>query len=87
MWHGTDKIAPHALKDECVFCIHLLVLGTGHRLFAEGFAPATFDLVSTTPTTTGVMLASYQSIPRAGASPGTLRFTALVKARPPDLFL
>jgi hypothetical protein len=29
--------------------IHPLVLGTGHRLFADGFAPTTFHLVDTTP--------------------------------------
>jgi hypothetical protein len=45
-----------------------LVLGTGHRLFADGFAPTTFHLVDTTPTTTGVIIATYRSHPFAGAN-------------------
>jgi dihydrofolate reductase len=47
--------------------IHPLVLGAGHRLFADGFAPATFQLVDTTPTTTGVIIATYRSRPSAAA--------------------
>jgi hypothetical protein len=37
-----------------------LVLGTGHRLFAHGFAPTSLELINATPTTTGVVVATYR---------------------------
>ena len=40
--------------------IHPVVLGSGQRLFADGVAPAAFDLVDSTPTTTGVVIATYR---------------------------
>lgn len=48
------------LIDEVTLLIHPLVLGTGRRLFADGGAPATFHLVNSVPTTTGVIIATYQ---------------------------
>ena len=66
-----QSLAPHGLIDEYLLFIHPLVLGTGHRLFADGFPPATFDLAAATPTASGVIIASYRSHPPAGASPGT----------------
>jgi dihydrofolate reductase len=50
----------HNLIDEFVLLIHPLVLGTGHRLFADGGPPASFHLVNSVPTTTGVIIATYQ---------------------------
>lgn len=50
----------HNLIDEFVLLIFPLVLGTGRRLFADGGAPATFHLVNSVPTTTGVIIATYQ---------------------------
>ncbi len=47
------------LIDEFVLLIHPLVLGSGHRLFADG-APATLRLASSVTTTTGVIIATYQ---------------------------
>jgi dihydrofolate reductase len=47
------------LIDEWVLPIHPVVLGTGRRLFPDGVAPATLELTSTTPTTTGVIIATY----------------------------
>jgi dihydrofolate reductase len=52
------------LIDEYVLLIHPLVLGQGRRLFAEGSPTATFRLVDTKTTTTGVVIATY----RAGES-------------------
>jgi dihydrofolate reductase len=48
------------LIDEFVLLIHPLVLGSGKRLFRDGGALATFRLVDTTPTSTGVLIARYQ---------------------------
>jgi dihydrofolate reductase len=48
------------LVDEFVLTIHPLVLGTGRRLFGDDGPPATLELVDATPTTTGVVIATYQ---------------------------
>jgi dihydrofolate reductase len=48
------------LIDEYVLQIHPLILGSGHRLFAEGGAFAALRLVDTKTTTTGVVIATYQ---------------------------
>jgi dihydrofolate reductase len=49
------------LVDELVLMIHPLVLGSGRRLFADhGSSLAAFDLTDSVPTTTGVLIATYQ---------------------------
>lgn len=50
------------LIDEFVLLIHPLILGSGRRLFPDGGALATFRLSNTVTTTTGVVIATYQSI-------------------------
>lgn len=62
MGSGTliQALAPHGLIDEYLLCIHPVVLGTGHRQFASGFPPTTFDLAGATPTTTGIIIATYR---------------------------
>jgi dihydrofolate reductase len=50
----------HNLIDEFVLLITPLVLGSGRRLFTDGGAPARFRLVKSVPTTTGVIIATYQ---------------------------
>jgi dihydrofolate reductase len=50
-----------SLIDEYVLLIHPLVLGQGRRLFAEGSPTATFQLVDTKTTTTGVVIATYRA--------------------------
>jgi dihydrofolate reductase len=47
------------LIDELLLLIHPLVLGTGRRLFGDG-ASATLRLVEAVPTTTGVIIATYE---------------------------
>jgi len=47
------------LIDEWVLPIHPVVLGTGRRLFPDGVPPAALELTGTTPTTTGVIIATY----------------------------
>jgi dihydrofolate reductase len=49
------------LVDEYVLLIHPLVLGSGRRLFPDGAAAAALRLVKTVPTTTGVIIATYQA--------------------------
>ncbi|GHF86771.1 dihydrofolate reductase [Amycolatopsis bartoniae] len=48
------------LIDEYMLSIHPIVLGTGHRLFSDGFDLGEFELVEATPTTTGVLIATYR---------------------------
>jgi dihydrofolate reductase len=50
----------HELIDEFLLMIHPLVLGAGRRLFPDGGAPASRRLADSTPTTTGVLLATYE---------------------------
>jgi dihydrofolate reductase len=54
------SLMPHGLIDEYVLLIHPLVLGTGRRLFPEGATPSSLDLVDTTTSTTGVIIARYR---------------------------
>jgi dihydrofolate reductase len=52
----------HDLVDQYILLIHPLVLGTGMRLFAEGGTPAELALGEVKPTTTGVLIATYQPV-------------------------
>lgn len=53
------------LVDVYVLLIHPLVLGSGRRLFQDGGSFAALRLLDSRPTTTGVLIATYQ--PAAGA--------------------
>jgi dihydrofolate reductase len=48
------------LVDELMLAIHPLVLGSGRRLFESGGAYAALRLVDAKPTTTGVIIATYE---------------------------
>ena len=48
------------LIDEYKVLIHPLVLGTGQRLFGDSGQSARLRLVDSTPTTTGVIIATYR---------------------------
>ncbi|OXM59599.1 dihydrofolate reductase family protein [Amycolatopsis vastitatis] len=54
-----QSLGAHDLIDKYVLSIHALVLGTGLRLFEEGFVPTAFKLAGTTTTTTGVVIATF----------------------------
>ena len=54
------SLRPRALVDEYVLMIHPLILGAGRRLFPEG-APADLRLADSVTTTTGVIIARYQT--------------------------
>jgi dihydrofolate reductase len=56
-----QRLGAAGLIDEYVLSIHPLVLGAGHRLFENGFAPTSFELVGTVPTTKGVIVATYRT--------------------------
>ena len=55
-----DSLRRRDLIDEYLLTIHPLVLGSGRRLFPDG-TPARLRLVDSKPTTTGVIIARYQS--------------------------
>ena len=50
----------HNLVDRYLLLIHPLVLGEGRRLFPAGSAFAALWLVAAKPTSTGVVVATYQ---------------------------
>jgi dihydrofolate reductase len=54
------SLMAHNLIDEFLLMIHPVVLGSGRRLFPDGGPPAAFELVDSTPTTTGVIIATYR---------------------------
>jgi dihydrofolate reductase len=57
----VQSLMRNDLVDEYVLTIHPLVLGSGRRLFDEGGPTTALRLVEATPTTTGVVIAVYQS--------------------------
>ena len=57
----VQALMRRGLIDAFLLTIHPLVLGSGRRLFPDGGAFAKFELADVTPTTTGVLIASYQS--------------------------
>jgi dihydrofolate reductase len=50
------------LIDQFILLIHPLVLGSGRRLFADDGTAATFRLARSVPTTTGVVIATYDRL-------------------------
>jgi dihydrofolate reductase len=56
------SLLPHDLIDEYLLMIHPLVLGSGQRLFEHGGHVTKLRLISSTATTTGVILATYQPL-------------------------
>ena len=54
-----QSLLPHGLIDVITLAIFPVTLGAGHRLFPQGGAAASFELVDVKPTTTGVLLATY----------------------------
>jgi dihydrofolate reductase len=57
----VQSLMRRGLVDELVLMIHPLVLGTGRRLFPDGAPGAELRLVDSVPTTTGVMIATYEA--------------------------
>jgi dihydrofolate reductase len=56
----VQTLMRHRLVDEYRLIIHPIVLGSGRRLFREADAPTRLRLTDVKPTTTGVLIATYQ---------------------------
>jgi dihydrofolate reductase len=56
-----QSLIRHGLVDEYMLLIHPLVLGSGRRLFPDDGSFARLRLVDSVATTTGVIIATYQS--------------------------
>jgi dihydrofolate reductase len=56
------SLLPHHLIDEFILVIHPLILGSGIRMFPEDGGPVRLRLVKSVPTTTGVIIATYQPV-------------------------
>jgi dihydrofolate reductase len=56
----VQTLVRHGLVDEYRLMIHPIVLGGGKRLFREADAPIRLRLVDSKPTTTGVLILSYE---------------------------
>jgi dihydrofolate reductase len=56
-----QTLIKHGLVDQYVLLIHPLLLGQGHRLFNDDNPRAALRLVKSVTTTTGVIIATYQS--------------------------
>lgn len=54
------SLIPHGLIDEYLLFIHPLVLGSGQRMFDHDDHTFRLRLVECTPTTAGVIIATYQ---------------------------
>jgi len=48
------------LIDQFILLIHPLVLGSGRRMFPDDGPGTKFRLANSTPTTTGVIIATYE---------------------------
>jgi dihydrofolate reductase len=55
-----QSLSRAGLIDEYLLTITPLVLGEGRRLFREGFPYTKLTLTSAKPSTTGVIIATYQ---------------------------
>jgi dihydrofolate reductase len=64
----AGSLMKHGLVDEYQLLIHPLVLGAGRRLFNDGAPYAALKLVKSVPTTTGVIIATYQPAEHAAAA-------------------
>jgi dihydrofolate reductase len=63
VWGSTELIrtlAEHELVDEYRLAVYPLVLGTGKKLFSDGFAPARLTLAETRALRSGVLVNTYR---------------------------
>jgi dihydrofolate reductase len=63
----ADSLMKRGLVDEYQLLIHPLVLGTGRRLFNDGAPYSALRLVKSVPTTTGVLVTTYEPTDRAAS--------------------
>ena len=63
VWGSTELIktlAAHDLIDEYRLAVYPIVLGTGKKLFSNGFAPAKLQLSEYRPLQSGVLINTYR---------------------------
>ena len=63
VWGSTELIrtlAEHDLVDEYRLVLYPLVLGTGKKLFSDGFPPTRLALIETRALSSGVLINTYQ---------------------------
>lgn len=60
----VQTLMQHDLVDEYRLMVHPILLGTGKRLFNEGMAATTLNLVDTKTTGTGVVILTYHPVSR-----------------------
>jgi dihydrofolate reductase len=64
---GSGELVQTLMRDDLVdayrLMIHPLVLGTGKRLFRDGVSMTRLRLVDSKPTTTGVLILTYEPTP------------------------
>lgn len=60
----VQSLVRRDLVDQYILLVHPLVLGTGRRLFAGGEPFTKLRLVRSVPTTTGVIIATYEPADR-----------------------
>ncbi|PYP79200.1 MAG: deaminase [Gemmatimonadetes bacterium] len=58
----AESLMRRGLVDEFQLLIHPLVLGSGRRLFSDGVPYSALKLVKSVPTTTGVIIATYEPV-------------------------
>ena len=56
----TSTLLEQGLADEVVLAVYPVLLGRGKRFFAERTQARALELVSTTPTPSGIILSSYK---------------------------
>ncbi|HEX3070180.1 MAG TPA: dihydrofolate reductase family protein [Thermoanaerobaculia bacterium] len=56
----TSTLLEHGLADEVLLIVYPVLLGTGKRLFEEGSPARSFELVSTQPFSSGLILSTYK---------------------------
>ena len=57
----VETLVAEELVDEYRLFVHPLVLGSGKRLFREYTAPKRLRLVESAPTSTGVLMLTYEN--------------------------
>jgi dihydrofolate reductase len=55
----TSPLLAHDLVDELLLIVYPILIGTGKRLFAEGTPPRSFNLHTTHPLPSGIILTTY----------------------------
>src|SRR5215213_5032310 len=57
----TSMLLEHGLADEVLLIVSPVLLGTGKRFFAEGTPARSFELVSTSAMSSGIILSAYKA--------------------------